>query len=86
LVRAYGLAILKNENYIGNLVYNRTSRRLGQKQVNNPHHLWIRTSSVVAPVVDQNLFARAQKIMAERYVSIPEDQMLRSQPRAENNQ
>ncbi|MEH2560096.1 DNA invertase Pin-like site-specific DNA recombinase [Bradyrhizobium algeriense] len=69
--------ILKNENYIGNLVYNRTSRRLGQKQVNNPDHLWIRTSSVVAPVVDQDLFARAQKIMAERYISIPEDQMLR---------
>lgn len=69
--------ILKNENYIGNLVYNRTSRRLGQKQVNNPHHLWIRTPSVVTPVVDQDLFARAQKIMAERYISIPEDQMLR---------
>ncbi|MEH2535092.1 DNA invertase Pin-like site-specific DNA recombinase [Bradyrhizobium sp. AZCC 1588] len=69
--------ILKNENYIGNLVYNRTSRRLGQKQVNNPDQLWIRTSSVVAPVVDQDLFARAQKIMAERYISIPEDQMLR---------
>lgn len=69
--------ILKNENYIGNLVYNRTSRRLGQKLVKNPHHLWIRTSSVVAPVVDQDLFARAQKIMAERYISIPDDQMLR---------
>ena len=68
--------ILKNENYIGNLVYNRTSRRLGQKQVNNPHHLWIRTS-VLPPAVDPDLFARAQKIMAERYISIPEDQMLR---------
>jgi len=33
-------AILKNENYVGDLVYNRTSRRLGQKLVNNPHHLW----------------------------------------------
>ena len=30
--------ILKNENYIGNIVYNRTTRRLGQKQMNNPHH------------------------------------------------
>ncbi|WKA26453.1 recombinase family protein [Bradyrhizobium roseum] len=69
--------ILKNENYIGNLVYNRTSRRLGQKQVNNPHDLWIRTSSAVAPVVDADLFERAQNIMAERYISIPDDQMLR---------
>jgi DNA invertase Pin-like site-specific DNA recombinase len=68
--------ILKNENYIGNIVYNRTSRRLGQKQVNNPHHLWIRTS-VLPPAVDPDLFARAQKIMGERYISIPEEQMLR---------
>jgi DNA invertase Pin-like site-specific DNA recombinase len=70
-------SILRNENYIGNLVYNRTSRRLGQTQVNNPHHLWIRSSSGVTPVVDRDLFARAKKIMAERYISIPEDQMLR---------
>ena len=28
-------------------------------------------------MVDQDLFARAQKIMAERYISIPEDEMLR---------
>ncbi|WP_334364390.1 recombinase family protein [Bradyrhizobium sp. AZCC 1578] len=70
-------SILRNENYIGNLVYNRTSRRLGQAQVNNPHHLWIRSPGVVAPAIDQDLFARAQKIMAERYISIPEDQMLR---------
>ena len=32
---------------------------------------------MVPPVIDQDLFARAQKIMAERYISIPEDQMLR---------
>ena len=70
-------AILKNENYVGNLVYNRTSRRLGQKLVNNPHHLWVRSAAAVDPIVDQDLFARAQKIMAERYISIPEDEMLR---------
>lgn len=28
-------------------------------------------------MVDLDLFARAQEIMAERYISIPEDQMLR---------
>jgi DNA invertase Pin-like site-specific DNA recombinase len=70
-------AILKNENYVGNLVYNRTSRRLGQKLVNNSHHLWIRSAAAVDPMVDKDLFARAQKIMAERYIVIPEDEMLR---------
>jgi len=68
--------ILKNENYVGNIVYNRTSRRLGQKRVKNPEHLWIRSVAAIAPIVDQGLFARAQKIMAERYIDIPEDQML----------
>ncbi|MCK1418130.1 recombinase family protein [Bradyrhizobium sp. CW4] len=32
--------ILANENYIGKTVYNRTSRRLGQKLVKNPDHTW----------------------------------------------
>jgi DNA invertase Pin-like site-specific DNA recombinase len=70
-------SILRNENYIGNLVYNRTSRRLARKQVNNPAQQWVRSSAGVGPVVDPELFARAQKIMAERYISIPEDEMLR---------
>ena len=69
--------ILKNENYVGNLTYNRTSRRLAQTQINNPEHVWVRSSGVVDSVVDQDLFARAQKIMSERYISIPNDQILR---------
>ena len=68
--------ILKNENYVGNLVYNRTSRRLGQKLANNPRHQWVRSEAVIDPVVDRSLFARAQKIMAERYLSLTDDQML----------
>jgi DNA invertase Pin-like site-specific DNA recombinase len=68
--------ILKSENYIGNLVHNRTSRRLGQKLVNNPRNLWVRRDAAIDPIVDQDLFARAQRIMAERYLSMPDDQML----------
>ncbi|MDE5454216.1 recombinase family protein [Bradyrhizobium sp. CSA112] len=68
--------ILMNENYIGNIVYNRTTRPIGQKLVNNPQDRWIRGLAVIDPIVDPNLFARAQKIMAERRIQIPEDQML----------
>jgi DNA invertase Pin-like site-specific DNA recombinase len=68
--------LLRNENYVGNIVYNRMSRRLGQQKVHNPQHLWIRGVAAIDPIVDRSLFARAQKIMAERYVTIPEDQML----------
>ena len=68
--------ILKNENYIGNIVYNRTTQRLGQKLTPNPQERWIRGLAVIDPIVDPGLFARAQKIMAERHVVISEDQML----------
>jgi DNA invertase Pin-like site-specific DNA recombinase len=68
--------ILRNENYVGNLVHNRRSRRLGQTQVRNPDHLWVRREGIIDPIVDRKLFTRAQKIMDDRYVSVPEEQML----------
>jgi DNA invertase Pin-like site-specific DNA recombinase len=69
--------ILGNENYAGNLVYNRTSRKLGQKLVANPTDQWVRRDSIIEPVVDRDLFARAQKMMSERRLDISEDEMLR---------
>jgi DNA invertase Pin-like site-specific DNA recombinase len=68
--------ILVNENYIGNIVYNRTTRPIGQKLISNPRDRWIRGLAVIDSIVDPNLFARAQKILAERRIEIPEDQML----------
>lgn len=68
--------ILANENYIGKTIYNRTSRRLGQKLVKNPDHAWVRGAAEIDPIVDPGMFARAQKLLAERRVEIPEDEML----------
>ncbi|MBH5370522.1 recombinase family protein [Bradyrhizobium glycinis] len=68
--------ILANENYIGKTIYNRTSRRLGQKLVKNPDHAWVRGAAAIEPIVDPSIFARAQKLLAERRVEIPEDEML----------
>ena len=68
--------ILANENYIGKTVYNRTSRRLGQKLVKNPDHTWVRGAAQIQPIVDPSIFARAQKLLAERRVEIPENEML----------
>ncbi|WP_306768082.1 recombinase family protein [Bradyrhizobium sp. MOS002] len=68
--------ILGNENYIGKTVYNRTSRRLGQKLVKNPDSAWVRGAAAIEPIVDQSIFARAQKLLAERRVEIPEEGML----------
>jgi Recombinase len=68
--------ILKNENYIGNIVYNRVSRRLGQKRIKNPRDHWVRSAVVVDPIIDQHHFESAQRIMDDRYLSISEDEML----------
>ncbi len=68
--------ILANENYIGKTVYNRTSRRLGQRLVKNPDHTWIRGAAQIEPIVDPGIFARAQKLLAERRVEIPQNEML----------
>ncbi|WP_459593672.1 recombinase family protein [Bradyrhizobium diazoefficiens] len=68
--------LLANENYIGKTIYNRTSRRLGQKLVKNPDHTWVRGAAEIEPIVDVGIFARAQKLLAERRVEIPENEML----------
>lgn len=68
--------ILRNENYVGNIVHNRTSQRLGQKRSGNPHDQWVRREGIIAPIVDSKLFACAQKILDDRYVSISDEQML----------
>jgi DNA invertase Pin-like site-specific DNA recombinase len=69
--------ILQNENYVGNSVYNRTSRFLGQKRVKNPPNRWVRSEKIVEPIIDQSLFARAQQIMAERRHVMSDADMLR---------
>ncbi|MGY8635726.1 recombinase family protein [Bradyrhizobium sp. 14AA] len=69
--------ILKNENYIGKVVYNRTSKQLGQKLKPNPPDQWVRSNAAIKPIVDEELFAGAQDIMADRYIVISEDEMLK---------
>ena len=53
--------ILRNENYIGNTVYNRESNPLRAGRVNNPPGLWIRTEGSIAPALDRN-----HRILARR--------------------
>ncbi|MHC4041612.1 recombinase family protein [Bradyrhizobium sp. 23AC] len=69
--------VLKNENYIGKVVYNRTSKQLGQKLKSNPPEQWVRSSADIKPIVDEELFAGAQHIMEDRYVAISEVEMLK---------
>ncbi|AMA58887.1 recombinase family protein [Bradyrhizobium sp. CCGE-LA001] len=69
--------LLENENYIGNLVYNRRSNKLRQSPKHNPPDCWIRSQAVFEAIVDPDLFAKAQKRMQTRYVSISNEDMLK---------
>ena len=56
---------LKNEAYVGNLVYNRKSQKLGEKQIRNPPEMWVRRNHAFKPIITPQLFAKAQKRMGE---------------------
>jgi hypothetical protein len=68
--------MLRNENYIGNLVYNRQSKKLGGERINNPANMWVRAEQCFEPIVAKDVFLAVQKIMKERRVDISEEEML----------
>ena len=74
--RAHVGRLLRNENYIGNLIYNRRSRKLRAKNVNNSPDLWIKSEGCVESIVEQSVFLNAKKIIEERRVDLAEEEML----------
>jgi DNA invertase Pin-like site-specific DNA recombinase len=57
---------LTNERYLGHILFNRTSFKLGQTRVANPSEMWIRGDNAFAPIIDQELFDQAQEIIRKR--------------------
>jgi DNA invertase Pin-like site-specific DNA recombinase len=68
--------ILQNENYVGNLVYNRESYKLGTRKVSNLPDKWVRAERCIEPMVDPNVFQRVQRILKDRRIEISEGEML----------
>lgn len=69
--------VLKNENYIGNLVYNRRSKKLKSRPVPNPPELWVRNEGCIQPIIELQTFVEANKIIRERRVDLlTNDEML----------
>ncbi|WP_375304413.1 recombinase family protein [Bradyrhizobium sp. A11] len=58
--------ILRNENYIGNTVYYRTSSYLRQRRVINGKVKWIRKEGALEPILPRNVFDDAQRIIERR--------------------
>jgi DNA invertase Pin-like site-specific DNA recombinase len=68
--------ILRNEQYVGNLIYNRHSAKLGgPRKVNSPDR-WVRSVGSVEPIIDEDTFRKANKIIRERRVDLSEQEML----------
>jgi len=69
-------AILHNEAYIGNFIYNRDTEKLGTRRTHNPKNLWVRTEGAFEPIIERDVFQRARKTMEERRVCVSEEEML----------
>lgn len=69
-------AILQNEAYIGNLIWNRISKKLGAQRTKNPRNLWIRSEGCFEPIIDRADFLQAKKIIEGYRVCISEKEML----------
>lgn len=70
-------ALLRNEAYIGNMIWNRRSNKLGGARTHNPKELWIRNEGCIEPTVDRETFLQANKILNESRVCISDEEMLR---------
>lgn len=57
--------VLKNEAYLGHIVFNRRSQKLGERHVRNPRDMWIRRTKAFAPIITPATFAKAQKVLDE---------------------
>ena len=68
--------ILRNENYIGNTVYNRESFPLRGRRIKNPPGLWIRTKGSITPAIDRSIFLRAQRRLTLRWQHLTDDELL----------
>jgi DNA invertase Pin-like site-specific DNA recombinase len=69
--------ILRNESYIGNLIYNRASVKLRERRKPNPPNLWIRSEGCIEQIVERDVFLRVQKIINERRVDLSAEEMLK---------
>lgn len=69
-------ALLRNESYIGTLIYNRDTEKLGARRTHNPKELWVRTEGAIEPIIERDQFALASRALAERRVCISEEEML----------
>lgn len=68
--------ILSNEVYAGTMTWSRTSMRLGSRRIINPPQKWVRGKTSGPPVISQELFDAAQRIITSRKDKFLDQRML----------
>jgi DNA invertase Pin-like site-specific DNA recombinase len=68
--------IVSNPKYIGANVFNRASFRLRKAYIKNPPEMWVRRDGAFEPIIQLDLFARAQKMVAARNHRYSEEELL----------
>jgi len=68
--------LLANEKYVGNCVYNRTSKKLGVNWHRNPRKEWVVKSAAFEPVVLPQRFEKAQQQLVENATQYTDNDML----------
>ncbi|MBR0693255.1 recombinase family protein [Bradyrhizobium lablabi] len=69
--------MLRNEAYVGNTVYNRTSNRLRQRRIVNGKGKWVRGENALEQIVTRDIFDRAQRILEERLQKLTSEELLK---------
>ncbi len=70
------LARIRNETYLGTLVYNKTSQKLKTPRIENPPENWIRTADAFEGIISDEHFRRAKEILESRRRKYDPDRML----------
>jgi DNA invertase Pin-like site-specific DNA recombinase len=69
--------LLRNEVYVGNTLYNRTSNRLRQRRIINPESKWVRGENALEQIVPRDLFDEAQRIFERRLQALSSEELLK---------
>lgn len=68
--------VLRNEKYVGVMVFGKTQSRLGVHAVHQDSARWVRAPLSYPPMVSARLFAAAQRRIARQFRRRPRDQMI----------
>jgi DNA invertase Pin-like site-specific DNA recombinase len=68
--------ILRQPSYVGTLVWGRTTAFLGGRAKRNPPHDWVVHTNAFEPILDLDLFNRAQVVFSDLTRNITDEQML----------